>query len=1288
MWPGQLVAGRYRVERHVGAGGMGAVYLAADEAATRKVALKVLPSLDEVAARRFDREANLLASLDHPGIVAYAAHGKTEEGELFIAMEWLEGEDLSIRLARGPVSIADALDIANSAAAALAYAHAKGVVHRDVKPSNLLAVGGDVRRIKLLDFGIARVWDQPRFTLTGEGIGTPGYMAPEHARGEPTIDARADVFSLGCVLFECIAGRAPFVAEHVIALLAKVVFEDPPRLSDLAAHVPPPVDELIARMLEKDPSLRPRDGAALLGALEAVGRALGRSEGGAASVRSITRRERRFVAAVVIDGLAATPPAPGPRYDIVRALAAEHAGRFEPVRGGSGVVLFGGQPVVADGAGQAARFALALSGLLPDARFGVAMAHTADEAAAVELGAVLDRAANLLHGEPLSIPPSLRRRLGTPPPILVDEVAAGFLDVGFALGGRAAPYALLGERPPEEMRTLLGRPTRCVGREAELRTLAALVDGAIEGPAARAAVVTAPAGAGKSRLRVELVRRLRERGVSVQVWLGRAGQATRAAPFALIGQVLERLSGMKRAAEPSVRRQRIRALAAGTCDPADADRVAAFLGEIAGASFSDEDSVALRTARADPTTMGDHIRLAWEDFVAGATKRDPVLLLLEDVHWADAASLRLVEGTLKNLAEHPIAVVATMRPEGRDALPRSWIDGGVQILPLPALGKKAVAQLCTEALGERGGDVADDIARLGGGNAFHVEELIRAAARGDRATPRTVLAMLEARFDALDAESRMLLRAASVYGERFSEDGVVAIVSDRLDAARVRRLLGELCTLEVLERGPAGSRSFAFRHALVREAAYQTLTAEDRVLAHKLAARWLETSYDPNALVLAEHFDLGEEHRRALAWYVRGGERALEAHDLATARHCVARGRACGAAGAVLGVLHAIEAEALQWQGDALGAAALASEAMALLERGSAWWARATAPLLGGALAQGGPAPRALVDDLLALPNDRPEHWVLVARTAAYIVLANQPAVLAPLLVRLEEIGPDRLAEHPLAAGWAACTRSLVAGMAGDTERALVESLASEAMFGGAGDLRSAGIAQVNNGCFSITLGDWPRALAISEDVLGRATRAGWSFLVTLARANLGLAGWHLGRREEGRRHVAAAEDEARAAGDQRTLGTLLCYRAWFAERDGDVEAAEAFARTAVKTLEGSRPLCLAKATLARALLAGPRSDERVREALSLARGALDHLVAVGGIDEGESLVRLTRAEAEAAASGEAAAREHFERAAARVLARASRIGDPALRRSFLEAVPENARTLALVGRRPDTLPG
>ncbi|MDB4931565.1 MAG: Adenylate cyclase, partial [Myxococcaceae bacterium] len=266
MVPGQLIADRFVLERLAAAGGMGSVYRAHDRATGETVAVKLIAEGAHYDLR-FEREAALLASFTHPAIVRYVSHGRTGTGRRFLAMEWLEGVDLAEALHDRALPMADGVRLVARVAEALGHAHARAVVHRDVKPSNLFLVGGEAGAAKVIDFGIARADAAGSVTRTGAILGTPGYLAPEQARGGAEVGPASDVFSLGCVLYEVLAGHPPFRGDHFVAVLAKILAEEATPLRDLRPDVPAELDALVARMLAKDPARRPPDGAAVAAAL-------------------------------------------------------------------------------------------------------------------------------------------------------------------------------------------------------------------------------------------------------------------------------------------------------------------------------------------------------------------------------------------------------------------------------------------------------------------------------------------------------------------------------------------------------------------------------------------------------------------------------------------------------------------------------------------------------------------------------------------------------------------------------------------------------------------------------------------------------------------------------------------------------------------------------------------------------------------------------------------------------------------------------------------------------------
>jgi hypothetical protein len=389
MKPRTVLASRFELLARVRRGGEGQVFRGRDLLTELPVAIKILH--DEAGPiERFEREVLLLTEFTHPGIVRYVAHS-TEGQYRYLVMEWVEGKTLSQILQQG-LTLQESVDVTRRIAETLAVVHDQGMVHRDIKPSNIMFVGGDLAQVKLLDFGIARLVGKQSFTRTGMVVGTPGYMAPEQVRGHRDVDASADVFALGCVLYACMCGQPPFTSQHKLATLASILFLDPIPVVQRCPEAPPALVTLVEHMLAKEPSARPANAGVVARELAALGplpesprraqtpqgKGAGERQGGATwTTRTFdlelgtgSSHPPVFVL-VAIDGDATErDPTTGATRDgelierIARAeeLAAEHEGASSHLMDGLFVAVFVNTP---DRAARAARYALALRRQLP-----------------------------------------------------------------------------------------------------------------------------------------------------------------------------------------------------------------------------------------------------------------------------------------------------------------------------------------------------------------------------------------------------------------------------------------------------------------------------------------------------------------------------------------------------------------------------------------------------------------------------------------------------------------------------------------------------------------------------------------------------------------------------------------------------------------------------------------------------------------------------------------------------------------------------------------------------------
>jgi tetratricopeptide (TPR) repeat protein len=1299
---GKTVSGRFELQQLAGSGGMGAVYRARDLTDGSTVAVKILTGRELREAERFDLEAAILAELTHPAIVRYVAHG-VEGGDHFIAMEWLEGEDLATRLDRQPLTVAEAVALVQRSAEALAYAHARGIVHRDIKPENLFLPGGLISRLKVLDFGIARLTRGGRkLTLTGSVIGTPGYMAPELVRGERNIRPSADVFSLGCVLFQCLTGRAVFEAEEATALLAKILLQDAPRAKEIAPGIPDALDDVVARMLAKDPGKRLADARAVVEAMAQV-RAATEAQGGLTTAAerkrpqpALTATEQR-IACVVIAGpsvtaeerwYGSTPPlgvkTDGRKVPSVVGRVEELEGELERVHGARMHALPGGSVVIVlpdagkpnDQAARAARCALAVHAELPEVPLVVATGPGRFSAWAV-VGDVIDNGMRLLRGT-------------SPGAIRLDDMATGLLDGRFEIRRDGTASFLRAERDVFEVkRNLLGKASDFVGRGREMSMLSNLYTSALAESTSSAVLVTGAAGVGKSRLRQEFVEWVGKQRERAEVLFGVGDSLGAGSPFSMIGLCLRRAAGIQEGEPLEERRRRLVERVSRHVDREVVPRVAAFLGEIANVPFPDDQNEALRMARQNPQLMGDGMRRAWEDWLTAECKAHPVLLLLEDLHWGDLGTVSFIDAALRNLREQPFMVVALARPDVHARFPDIWSGRELQIIRLSPLSKRASEKLVREALGPDVGDaLVEAIIARADGNAFYLEELIRAAAAGrHESLPDSVIGMVQARLDAEGPEARRVLRAASVFGERFSQAGVAALLGGEGEVGHIGEWLELLSTRELVARAATAERrgdvEYTFTHALVREAAYAMLTHDDRALGHRLAGAWLEAAGSTSdAMALAEHFRRGEEPARAVRWYERAAEQALKANDLAAAIERAQLGLSCGATGEEAGALRLTEAEAHVWRGEFAEAERHAMEAAAARAPGSAMALRALGAALVSAAKQG---KLDVVEEVVRrVIHVEPETGARGAQIsclawgATYLIFGGRIAAADALMGLVSEISRGLADLDPQAQALIQQVRSFRASASGDLGGCLSGLEAALVSFELAGDLRNACSTRANLGYIYCELGDFARAESALRQAFGETERMGLHELAAAVQHNLGRVLGLRGQTDEAAHLEREAIASVRKQGEPRVEGVARTYLSEILATSGDYAGAEKEAALAVEALRVAPSLRVAAlGALARARLG--RGD--AANALEAASEAAHELALLGEIEEGESSVRLTHAEALAQNGADAEARAALEMARERLLARAARIEDLAWRERFLNDVPVNARILSLAAQ-------
>jgi hypothetical protein len=1263
---------------------MGSIYRATDSLSGQPVALKLLHVDNAEALQRFSREAHVLASLRHPGIVSYVAHGTDAEGRHFLAMEWLEGEDLAQRLARQPLSLEHTLALVRSAAQALAVAHQRGVIHRDLKPSNLFLRHGRPEQGVLLDFGLARhVLPSSALTASQMVVGTPGYMAPEQASSQSEITPSADIFSLGCILYECLTGKPPFAAPHFVAALAKILFSEPEPLRSVRPELPVALEELLQRMLAKAPERRLPDGSSLVAALAQVEPHLGAefTAPGSASALHLAEAEQQLVSVLLASPLSATEPS-SPQQDsrrsvleALRSLLSPHGAQVELLADGSlAATLVAAHGSATDPAALAARCALFLQERWPQATVVLTTGRGRRDQHRL-MGEAMDHAGQLLRQLP---PPP-----DSPAPVLLDEVTAGLLGPGFQLTRSPSGLFLLqGEQlGADASRLLLGKPTPCVGREQELATLELAFATCARESIAQGVLVMAPPGAGKSRLRHEFLRRLEHQGHPVQVLLGRGDPMSAGSADGLMAQALRRLCDIPGGAPLEVRRARLSQRLAQHLPASQPPDAVAFLGELCGIPFPDEHHPRLRAARGDPRLMSTQIGRALVAFLRAECAQHPVLLMLEDLHWGDALSVGLMDEALRELADEPFMVLALARPEVEQLLGPKL--GRLQSLQLRALSRKAGARLVNEVLGSTVPDsLIDRLVEQAAGNALFLEELIRGVAEGrGEATPQTVLAMLQARLGRLDSESRQVLLAASFLGRAFWSGGVRALLSEGL--ADLEHRLQLLVEQEWIERQPdsrfSGQEEYRFRHALVRDAAYGLVLDSHKPQGHRLAGEWLEQVGETDARVLAEHALQGQQPERALHFYTLAAEKLFERYDMPAMNQCVEVALALGARGAGLTRLHALQATTAFWTGDFVKLFELGTTVLAELKPGSQPWCwLSTGLCVGSRLANQPELAASFAQQLLRAqpePAARVAYLDAVTAMGFMAILCGIRPESAAGLARLSEFSAGSPPENSMENGWFFSHQAHFSFYF--EPRPWQSSLWIEQSFRGhaeMGNEREATTVQTLWGLTLEFLGDRTGAEVKLRESLALAERVGPLLRILYSRVHLAV---FLADSPEPAAWQEALSLASRPENEHVPLfsGMAWLAKAKVAAHTGQLAEAEAHVRKACDLMIPVLFYQLAGWTvLTQVLLA----QGRAAEARQVATRGVELLEQCGS--EGVRAVGIRLALAEAClADGDTPAGEAALRKAVQCLrTRASDIPDEALRQRFLHLVPENARTLAL----------
>jgi eukaryotic-like serine/threonine-protein kinase len=802
---------RYEIKSQAGMGGMGTVYQAIDRQNGTLIALKILHSRSTIEQARFDQEARVLSELSHPGIVRYFDHGVTPTGSPYIAMEWLEGETLEDRLGRGNLSPVAAAYVARLVLEALSAAHACNIVHRDIKPGNIFLVGWKLSEIRVLDFGIARrVFDAKRLTRKGSTVGTPLYTSPEQARGRADVDGRADIFSLGCVMFELLTGEPPFTGETPLEVMTKVCAGRVPELSSRSPGIPPVLASLVHAMLSPDPAQRPQAASALAAEFAEVVKVLGGITGENAATSppshakraSISESEDHMASAMLVSlgkresvghaGSATDDHRHGPKAAVDPVASTERPGKSaedarlaeirrllelyacEMDRLINRTILMTAPTVSTahEQAVQLASAALALRDLEPDAKIVLGTGR-ASFLGRLPVGRLMDRLPSMMDGQ----------EAGT---IRVDETTRRLLPKRFVAGGPVGNVLLLDEASAWSY-TSGKAASPFLGRDRDVASLISILEETRDENVARSILLLGSPGLGKSRLLREFLTGIPDTMPLVAMASGTLLRIERRYPA-----------------------------------------LASVLAE-AGVDVQGKSS--------------QHIEAALSAWIDSRCTAAGFLLVIEDLQWADGPSLDLVDRLLHRLHDRPFLVIGVGRDEVEDRFPGLWAARSVRRLRLRPLPSKQGLSLLRFRIPSVSRVGADFVLERWEGNPQFLEEMATNVDLGTIGVPEVVHAIVEGRLEGVEPDVRRVLRAASLFGDKpFNADALIALLGESARKG-IAEWLEVLIMRDFIERDvKAGEASYRFRARLVRDAAYQMLTSADRVLGRRLARAWLESA--------------------------------------------------------------------------------------------------------------------------------------------------------------------------------------------------------------------------------------------------------------------------------------------------------------------------------------------------------------------------------------------------------------------------------------------------------------
>jgi serine/threonine protein kinase len=917
----------YHLLSELGRGGMGEVFKAEDTRLKRIVAIKLLPATilaSNPDHQRFTREAQLAAQLNHPAIATVFEFDEAE-GRPFITMEYIDGVPLTQRIQSGPLTFPEVIRIGLSAGQGLAHAHHKGIVHRDIKPGNIMiARDGSV---KILDFGLATIIGQSQRSGRENLLGTIPYMSPEQARGEE-LNAQTDIWSLAAVLYELISGARPFSGLYAYSLLYQIMHEDPLPLQEVRPETPGSLIDVVKKGMQREKNSRYHNIEELVRDLEFITSAptTGRAPGVPKRVpeaRGPAAKERRQVTIVFvrIGGLDALLSGGDPEVASsvagncmkgLSSISARYNGTTDMTVWNSLMIVFGAPVAYENDHERAVRCALDMVSYIEQfndlhvprlpSRLSLHVAlHSGLVIAGLQEGEAIQKYSVI--GETVNIAAGMVE-VASDNEILVSadalKAVSTIVEVSnlrtIAVRGTTAPvtvYTVLRAVTHAELGERKKGVAEFVGRQKEL-TLFAEAAAQIKGKKEVLLFLRGEAGVGKSRLMLEFKRLGAEAGlVSYE---GKCSSFEVDTPYYLWNSLLRSLLHVG----PDAPEQELRSRLHYTVQLLSLESEEPYLATLLSLRY---EQVLLETDR----SRKGRIFEATLQLLQAFARREKTMVFLEDLHWIDSLSRELLDYLLMRDTIAPALFCIIYRPDYRGLV--GFMNKGT-LIDLDSLSPAEEERLISLrlAVSDVPGPLLDVVRLRAEGNPFFIEEILKTLldqkaivvqkGRLEKlpdnlaaSVPETIQGVLMARIDRLEEHLRDILFDASVIGREFSRPVLEQVVNSGADVASELR---ELQALDfILEKEEAREYEYLFKHYLIQEVAYNTLLLERRKQLHGLIARTIEKLYAENLKpfyeLLSFHFERAEEWEKAAEYLSRAGRKVREIYTRDAAEPFFAR---------------------------------------------------------------------------------------------------------------------------------------------------------------------------------------------------------------------------------------------------------------------------------------------------------------------------------------------------------------------------------------------------------------